>query len=210
MSLILSIILFFGVMPFTKAGASTIPVQSYNDYKDNEYWSEHMVWSIEEGLIKGYINQKHPTTGVMGNWLNPFGTLTEFQFLTIIFRYMYPNELNNTPATSDSSASVLYQMAKKYNLPTKGSLQNTAPAYEAITRGRMAQIFATLHLNEKVSEREAIQWMYDNSISTGYPDASGKYPKTYESFQPSGELKRAQIVSFVKRYDDEFLTLEIK
>nr|WP_302053274.1 hypothetical protein [Bacillus sp. FJAT-29790] len=74
----------------------------------------------------------------------------------------------------------------------------------------MAQIFATLHFNTKVSEREAIQWMYDIGLSTGYADASGKYPKTYESFRPSEELKRAQIVSFVKRYDDEFLTIVIK
>lgn len=204
----MSIIILFSLFP-SMIGANTIPVQSYNDYEDKQYWSEHMIWSIEEGLIKGYINQKHPTTGKVGNWLNPYGTLTESQFLTILFRYKYPDEFDRTRATTDFWASIPYQLAAKYNLPTKGSLKNHAPASQAITRGTMAKIFASLHFKKQVSEREAIQWMYDNGISTGYADASGKYPKTYESFQPNGELKRAQIVSFVKRYDDEFLSLVI-
>lgn len=179
-----------------------IPGSSYNDFNSNEYWTEHMLWCIDKGLIKGYINQYHPSTGVFGNWLNPYGTLTESQFLTILFRYMYPEEFETTIATTDFWASIPYQMAAKYNLPTKGSLQNREPASKAITRGTLAQILASTHFKKVMGEKEAIQWMYDSGITTGYPDAAGQYPKTYESYQPKGELKRAQIVSFIKRYDD--------
>lgn len=179
-----------------------LDVTQYHDYQAGEYWSEHMAWSIENGLIKGYWNQRHPSTGRVGNWINPYGTLTESQFLTILFRYMYPEEFDSTKPSTSFWATIPYQLAEKYHLPTKGSLVYQEPASEGITRGTMARIFASLHFKKQVSEREAIQWMYDKGISTGYADSLGKYPKTYESFKPKDQLKRAQIVSFVKRYDE--------
>lgn len=177
------------------------PIEIYQDYHANAYWAEHMEWSLDKGIIKGYLNQKHPKTGVVGNWLDPDGNLTEAQFLTIAFRYVHPEELASTVPKSKFWASVQYQMAEKYKLPVKGSLKDVGTASKPITRGTMAHILATLHLKKSLNEKEAIQWMYDANISSGYTDINGKTPKTYQSFGPRDILKRAHIVKFIRQYD---------
>lgn len=177
------------------------PIEIYQDYHATAYWAEHMEWSLDKGIIKGYLNQKHPKTGVVGNWLDPDGNLTEAQFLTIAFRYLYPEELANSVPKSKFWASVQYQMAEKYSLPVKGSLKDVTTASKPITRGTMAHILATLHLKKSITEKEAVQWMYDADISSGYTDKNGKTPKTYVSFGPKDILKRAHIVKFIRQYD---------
>lgn len=178
------------------------PLAIYDDFEANEYWSTNMMWAIEKKLINGYLDVKNPNTGEIESLIKPYNQLSESQFLTIMFRYMYPDELNSTKPSTDFWASTLYQMAEKYNLPTKGLLKNQSPAGKVIKRGTMAEILATLHFKRKVTSSEAVQFMYDSGLSNGYPNVNGEYPKTYESFGPNDELKRAHIVTFVKRYDD--------
>ncbi|WP_110114797.1 S-layer homology domain-containing protein [Bacillus sp. CGMCC 1.16541] len=174
---------------------------TFNDYDSNAYWAESMSWAIHQNLLKGYLNTTHPKTGVVGNWIVPNGTLTEGQFLTILFRYTHPNETLTAPKNSHW-ALPQYQLAKTYNLPTQASLTDMNRANSPISRGVMARILATLDANTNVSEHSAIQWMYENGISTGYMDKNGRYPKTHQSFGAENTLTRGQIVSFIKRYHD--------
>ncbi|ASS98400.1 hypothetical protein B9L19_03515 [Geobacillus thermocatenulatus] len=178
------------------------PKVVYADYKDGQYWSEAMLWAIDKGYITGYMNVKNPKTGKVENLLKPMGTLTEGQFLTILFRYLYPNELKNTkPKDPKFDLSVVYQMAEKYKLPTKATFKNRADAYKPISRGTMARILASAHYKKAVTEKDAVKFMYDAKITNGYPDKNGKYPKTYESFGVKENLLRAHIVVFLKNYD---------
>lgn len=81
-----------------------------------------------------------------------------------------------------------------------------------MTRGQMAVTLASYY-NMKykgaiaLSERQAVQMMYDMGLSVEYADASGKAPKTYESYRASKVLLREHVVSFMKRYDDYLKTL---
>ncbi|WP_442596693.1 DUF5050 domain-containing protein [Neobacillus sp. D3-1R] len=176
--------------------------KTYNDFEENQYWTNDMLWAMDKGLISGYLNSKHPVTGKLGNWLNPYGNLTEGQLLTILFRYKSPDELNNTKAESNFWASVPYQLAKKYKLPVKGSLTNQSPAGKAVTRGTMAKVIASLYFGKEVTEEQAINFMYQGKLSNGYKDKNGNYPMTVESFGSKDPLKRAHIVTFIKHYDD--------
>ncbi|WP_427392314.1 CAP domain-containing protein [Geobacillus icigianus] len=178
------------------------PKVVYADYKDGQYWSEPMLWALDKGLITGYMNVKNPKTGKVENLLKPMDTLTEGQFLTILFRYLYPDELKNTkPKDPKFDLSVVYQMAEKYKLPTKANFKNRADAYKPISRGTMARILASAHYKKVVTEKDAVKFMYDAKITNGYPDKNGKYPKTYESFGVKENLLRAHIVVFLKNYD---------
>ncbi|OIJ13353.1 hypothetical protein BKP35_08955 [Anaerobacillus arseniciselenatis] len=172
----------------------------YKDYKNDQYWSENMVWAIEQGLIQGYT--KHPRTGASGNWLMPTDPLTEAQFITVLFRQTKREELDTTEARDpDYWASIPYQLAEKYDLSTKANLSNLNRSIENITRGQMAIILAELHFGQKVNERKAVQFMYDAGLSNGYPDVLGDVPKTYDSYKVYKELQRAHIVTFMKNYD---------
>ncbi|BBW98756.1 stalk domain-containing protein [Geobacillus subterraneus] len=178
------------------------PKVVYADYKDGQYWSEAMLWAIDKGYITGYMNVKNQKTGKVENLLKPMDTLTEGQFLTILFRYLYPDELKNTkPKDPKFDLSVVYQMAEKYKLPTKANFKNRADAYKPISRGTMAQILASAHYKKVVTEKDAVKFMYDAKITSGYPDKNGKYPKTYESFGVKENLLRAHIAVFLKNYD---------
>lgn len=182
--------------------ATPTPVSKFTDYQSGEYWSENMLWAIDQGLISGYTNVKNKTTGKYENLLRPQDKLTEAQFLAVMFRYTNKDELAKTkPADPNYWASTAYQLAEKYKLPTNATLTNRKSASVAITRGKMAQILASKHFNKYVSERSAVQFMYDAGLSSGYLDKDGRTPKTYESYGANEILLRAHIVTFMKNYD---------
>jgi hypothetical protein len=181
--------------------------KGYADFQENKYWSENMAWAIKEGLIAGY-EEKNPKTGKVEKLLKPQGQLSEAQFLTILFRYSESSEmLITTPKDPKWWASVPYQIAEKLGVPTKGSLKDKDKANAPMTRGEMAVILASYY-NIKyngggvVSEREAVQMMYDMGLSNGYPDANGNTPKTYESYGTKNILLREHVVTFMRNYDN--------
>lgn len=183
------------------SAASTKPITAYTDYNSTAYWASPMKWAVEKGIIKGYPDMKHPTTGKYGSWLDPNGKLTEAQYLTMLFRMTEEDTVNSISPQINHWASTSYQLAKEYNLPVKGSLSNMNPANTVVTRGEMAKILASYHQGKNVSERDAVEWMYNNNLASGYADKSGKLPMTYESFGVKDQLSRAHVVSFLQRYD---------
>lgn len=183
----------------------SLRANQYQDYNPSAYWSQDMQWAIDQGLVNGFINQRHPSNpsqGV-GNWLDPRGSLTEAQMVSILMRYEAPNEVESvTPTNPNYWASTAYQVAVSKGLQVKGSPTARSLADANTTRGTLAQAMATLHTGSPVSVREAVQFMYDTGITTGKTDASGNAPMTYESFGVNDPLERAQMVAFMKRYHD--------
>ncbi|MFS0576431.1 M14 family zinc carboxypeptidase [Sporosarcina sp. 179-K 3D1 HS] len=180
-----------GNMWIKKENTKEYTVQGFVDYKEGEYWSEPILWSVEKGLISGsVINDRR--------YLKPMDNLTEAQFLAILFRYAKPDELSTTVPQSKHWASVPYQLAAEYQLPVEGSLGNMEKANKPITRSKMAQILASFHFGDPyISLEEAVQFMYEANISNGY-DASNK---TFENFGVNDILKRAHISTFFMKYD---------
>lgn len=180
----------------------TTPSVVYTDFQKDAYWADNMLWAIDKGIISGYVPVKNPKTGKMESQLRPKDSLTEAQFLSVLFRYTHPTELENTkPKDANYWASTAYQLAEKYNLPTNAKLNSRGAATKPITRGKMAHILASLHYGKPVSTTTAVSFMYKAELSEGYLDKSGKAPKTYASYGVNEVLQRAHIVTFMKNYD---------
>ncbi|MFC5602494.1 M14 family zinc carboxypeptidase [Sporosarcina koreensis] len=181
-----------GNMWIKKDNTKEYTVRGFVDYKEGEYWSEPILWSVDKGLISGSVVNNR-------RYLKPMDNLTEAHFLAILFRYAKPDELATTAPQSNYWASVPYQLATKYELPVEGSLGNMEKANQPITRGKMARILSSLHFgNSNISLEESVQFMYDANISNGY-DASNK---TFENFGVDEILKRGHISTFFMKYDD--------
>ena len=119
-----------------------------------------------------------------------------------MYRYTDSVGLEDTKPEKDWWASTAYQLAKKNNLPTNGGLDKVAKASEPITGGKMAQLLASNDFDKPISEKVAIQIMYEAGLSDGFPDQYGNAPKTYESYGADKPLLRGQVTKFMKAYDN--------
>ncbi|MBT2644687.1 WG repeat-containing protein [Bacillus sp. ISL-41] len=177
------------------ANPLSVGEQQYIDFRKGEYWSEDMVWAIENKLISGYIHN-----GVKS--LKPDDKLTEAQAITVLYRYFEPKAMGTTTPKINWWASVPYQLAEQDGLNVVGSIKNQSGSNEITTRGKLAELLASKHFGRNVSEKEAVNFMYQANISSGYADKNGQIPKTYESYGADKTLLRAHIAAFIKRYND--------
>ncbi|MBU5253462.1 S-layer homology domain-containing protein [Lysinibacillus capsici] len=183
-----------------------LSANQYKDYDSNAYWAKDMKWAIDQGLITGYQNQKHPSQPAkgVGNWIDPSGNLTEYQMLNVMLRYKDGANFESAKTTmKDKTASnfayVEYHFAKEYGIMTKGSTTNATPAKQQVTRGQMAQSLVSMHYGKKVTLQQAVDFMYANKLSTGVNASKGQ---TLENFGANTKLSRAHIVAFMGRYND--------
>lgn len=171
-------------------------VTTFDDFDKNAYWAQPAAWAVEQGIMVGYTKEKV---------LKPYQALTEGQYLTMLLRYLGPKELQSIPIGTDPWFSQ-YQIAGSYHLPVKGIKTANLP----IRRGNVAMLLAQAVTGEVMTERQAVQWMYDHKISTGYPTGKGTYEKTYESFRPNTSLTRAQGITLLYRFHTTNLSKTLK
>lgn len=167
-------------------GASS-GVSVYQDYEEKAYWAQPVMWAVENGIMMGYPNE---------GLLKPYHTLTEAQYLTMLLRYLAPEEMKSASSTAEHWASKQYRIAEKYHLPVRG----IKSSHIAIQRGDTALLLAQAVTGKNMTEKQAVQWVYDQQLSTGYPSKQGAYLKTYESFHPDAPLTRAQGATLLHRF----------
>jgi hypothetical protein len=178
----------------SKATATSTTPVSYADYKSGYYWSDSMLWAVNNGVISGYTNVKNPRTGKYENLLKPYATITEAEFLSILTRYFYPEEVMNTKSLDPTFwASVSYQLAEKYQLPTVAKMDKRYAASQPITRGKMAHILATAHYKKPVNTVTGLRFMFESKLTAA---------KTNLEYASQSELKRGQVAVFFKKYDE--------
>ncbi|TSI11672.1 DUF3887 domain-containing protein [Lysinibacillus sp. BW-2-10] len=146
-----------------------VNLSEYKDYKENQYWSEAFAWAIQEGIIKGYQNEK---------LLKPNEALNESQYLTVFFQY----------ALGDQISEDIYTLAKEKGFPVKGN------ASAGLSRGEVAVLLAKSITNKDMSETESVQWLYENKILFGSKDINGNV-----SMQLNESITRAQFVTMLHR-----------
>lgn len=191
-----------------------LSANQYKDYDGNAYWAKDMKWAVDQGLITGYQNQKHPTQPAkgVGNWIDPYGNLTEYQMLNVMLRYKDGANFESAKTTmKDKTASnfayVEYHLANQHSIMTKGSTTNATFAKQQVTRGQMAQALVSMHYGKKVTLQQAVDFMYANKLSTGVNASKGQ---TLENFGSNTKLSRAHIVAFMGRYNDAVNSGSIK
>jgi hypothetical protein len=176
----------------TATATSTKPV-SYADYQTGKYWSDSMLWAVNNGVISGYTNVKNPRTGRYENLLRPFAPVTEAEFLSNLTKYFYADEVKNTKSVDPSFwASVPYQLAEKYKLPTVAKMDKRYAASRPITREKMAHILVTAHYKKPVGSG-ILRFMFESKLTAS---------KTILEYAPQSELKRGQMAVFFKKYDE--------
>ncbi|MEG0259129.1 MAG: VWA domain-containing protein [Lysinibacillus sp.] len=89
-------------------------------------------------------------------------------------------------------ADVAYNFYSEFYLPFKGTT-SAAGRIASVKRGEFARIYAAFK-GLDLSEKQAIQYLYINELSTG---VAGK--RTYSSFNPTGNLTRADLAVFLHR-----------
>lgn len=186
-------------------GLAVVDLSSYKDFDIKASWAPAMKWAVDEGIISGYRNQKHPSDpkkGV-GNWLNPYGYLTEYQMLAIILKYQEPDSLkrekaNTTKADLDKNfAFTEYKLAKDLGMITRGSTTNVTFASQHVTRGQMARALVSYIYGKSVTLEQAIEFMYANKFMLGKNPEKGQ---TFDNFGVTDKLTRAQLVVVLERY----------
>ena len=167
-------------------------------YADFNSSAKDMIWAINKGLIQGYSNEWYAKTKNYETLLKPNSDLTEYHFLKIFFRYAEKDELVNAKKMSPWKDGVYY-IAEKNNLPVLASEKSKASkalADKGIKRGKLAQLMASYYYGKTVSEETAIEFFIKNGLTV---------KPTVEEYGRDKVLTRAQISSFIQRYD-AFLT----
>lgn len=180
-------------------------LSSYKDFDAKAGWATAMQWAVDEKIVSGYRNQKHPSEpkkGV-GNWLNPYGNLTEYQMLTIILKYKELDSLEKEKANATQAdlaknyAFAEYKLAKDLGMVTRGSTMNVALASKQVTRGQMARALVSYIYEQPVTLEQAVEFMYANKLMVGMKPEKGQ---TFDNFGHTEKLTRAHLVVVLEHY----------
>lgn len=158
-------------------------ITKFNDYRP-DYWANAFAWGAKNNIING--DKK-------SNLLNPYRNITEAQWLAMLLRYAYDAE----DSTSGQWYNAYYSLAKQQGIPV------TNKPYEPLRRGTVASMLVKVYTGETLTERDAVQWLYDNEITTGVDPSK---PKSFENFNPNGQMKRAQAITFMYRLYEKGIT----
>lgn len=175
--------------------------RTYDDYDAKASWADAMRHFVDKGQVNTYAT--HPKTAKQGHWLHPDGGLTEGQLLTTLTKSLYTKEYDQTKPTKGVAYSVAYKVAAEHGLDTKATLtKGRDQATKVVTRGQYAKILASAFYKKKVSQDEAIFFMYDARITKGLKNKEGFYQRSYASYGKSYKVDRGSGFDMLKTYRD--------
>lgn len=147
----------------------------------NSHWAySDISWAVKRGMLRGYENGS----------FRPENTLTESQFVSVLSKYYGLNTSLDDQSNSYSEDGA-YIHLQKYNLPLLG-YKNKAARQKPISRGVVAQVLSMTQGGPK-DVRGAVQFLQTNNLTTA---------SSYDKYNASGSLRRAQISAFFKRMND--------
>lgn len=194
-------VVVIGIIFSLFANASKLTVDDFIDYQANMSWSEPMDWAITEGILNGYPDKT----------LKPYEYVTEAQMTVMLLNFLTKSEVSaikNSSQAGEHWTTPYYNLAQKYHLDLSYSTikQRDLP----VRRGTVAKFFAQAITGKEMTELEAVQWMYDNEISSGHLDGQDVPPKTYKSYHPNDKLSRAHAVIFLYNIEKNLEDKSIK
>lgn len=157
--------------------------QAFEDVPENFWAYQEIEWGASKGYIKGNNGK-----------FKPNDYLTEAQFVSILIQYFEQKDIE--PVTNKHWAENHYKRLGEYNLPLKG-YSNDDVKNGKVTRGTVAKVLASALSGEILTEKQSVQFMFDNGISTGRNGV-----KTLESYGPDEFFTRAQASTIFKRMAD--------
>lgn len=186
--------------PSTEASTQTVTVKLFNDVSAKHTYATEIYTMKDKNIITGYED----------NTFRPSETITRKHAAALIYRAVQSEKLTASKATqtfkkpSDILSTSTYYNAIKYLMERgllKADSKNNINLNQALTRGEMANILATVFDLEKKATYTftdtigtaydvAVQKLYANGITTGYDD---------NTFKPNNTLTRAHYTVFMYR-----------
>lgn len=156
---------------------------TFTDVPSGHWAFADVEWAVDRGLIKGYANHT----------FKPDHKLTEAQLAVIMSRYFN----SNIEKTADQGAwyGKYYAYLKANGIVLPGH-SNSKVIEMPVNRITIARSLAKSQ-NVTGTDKQIIDWMYTNGLTTG----RGKSSDKYVDFGSKDNLTRAQISAFFKRMD---------
>lgn len=178
------------------ADTTSIDTSNFNDIEGSFAFND-ILWGAKLGVIKGYPD----------GTFQPTGKVTRVEFLSMMMR-MCDNVDKNKIGVAGSGQhwgqNIYNEASNTYKLPINW-LSNTEKD-KPITRGEVAIIIAAKH-RFAVGTTDAVQYMYDNTLS--YGKVAGV--RTYENYGVADNLTREQAAAFLHRvFDVDFTSYKGK
>lgn len=192
-------------------GAS-VTNRTYKDLNLKYVSHKNIKWAADRGYLNSYTNTTHPTKRYSGkgNWVDYQSNIRERDMLSAVFKYVRSSEYGKLSVANKRNAySKEYQLASKYGVPTKASITNTSKYSSAVSRLDFARALSYAHYGKKVTDAQAIKFMYTANIMKG-DKVGSKYPKTTASFGSNTRVTRADVAMGIKAYDSYKTSLSKK
>lgn len=160
------------------------------DFVDiGNYWAtEDIYWAVENGIITGYPNE----------YFKPKKEITEAEFVTILYKYMTNNKVDDLKDIKGNHwAHKYYNALREYKLPL-GGLKDDNIKDSPLSRGKMAQMIAAKN-GFNLTERQAVYYMYENDLSYG----TQKEVLDFRSYEVESKVTREQVPAFFRRLDEK-------
>ena len=179
------ILLFFIIL--------TIPVQhvmgasSFKDVPQNQSIYEDIRWGTDRNLLQGYPD----------GTFRPYMNMTETQFAAVLARYAYG-------LPSDARSEQVYAYLKQFTNHELPGMKDSTKRYQQVNRMIVARnLYLLANPNEKTLPRDevVIDWMYEADLTKG----KGISTNPYVNFGQHDSLKRANVLAFFKRFDENKL-----
>ncbi|MFF2088981.1 CAP domain-containing protein [Paenibacillus sp. NPDC058174] len=161
--------------PSTGGSAITANTERFPDTK-NHWASSYIDWAVQQNLASGYED---------GNF-RPDRNINEAEFLALLLRAYGSKE---TAAAGSPWYEPYYKYAKQQGWPLIYDVADNS----SFRRGQAALLMVSAVTGKRLTEKEAIQWLLDEKLTTGRTAA------TVSGYYPQGTLTRAEALTFLYR-----------
>ncbi|WCK57395.1 S-layer homology domain-containing protein (plasmid) [Aneurinibacillus sp. Ricciae_BoGa-3] len=149
------------------------------------HWAKNNIeWALQNGIAHGYKD----------GTFHPDDKVTEAEFLTMLINaFAKPGDMPNSVNWSDK----YYAFANQMNYVTNGG-SDTAKRNNPINRQEVAELIAGTQGLDYTGDN-AVMYLMDKGIAKGKNSSD----RSVQSFDPTGNLTRAEAVTFIKNLKDK-------
>ena len=182
---IFAIIIFAAISRISRRRPHGLGAHNFKDVPVSSEAYESIKWAMDRNLVKGYED----------GTFKPNNILLESQFAAVMSRYFNPDIEEGIKPNQWSDLQYTYLKTNKVLLEGHSNKENRNKAFTRLDLAKA--LYASVGL--KGEDRDVIDWMYENKITTGKGISSDKYI----DFGGNDGLKRTHVATFFMRMDQQ-------